>query len=287
MRNFYYTALTAVFSVSTLCGGTVSAAADNFPQTPLLIIGASMENGSTPIHDDLSAPAFGASVNAGSYLSIGDALQRSDLLNGFVINEARAGSTTFSRAACSDSACTTAGWQGYDVQLQKALLRVAMFDPQNPGNVAFNAEYVFIGLPNDCLHSSAFGIPTKQTVPCDTRDFHKVADNVRNVAMLAMSRGLTPVIPTYPDYDDIDLDLLGLLFGYHWVIDEAGADELGEIYRERLQAELPGAIILDDLWEDYNHIGDGLHPDPKTAQKAARKIALAIRAHNKAGSQKR
>ncbi|GAM09592.1 hypothetical protein OR1_01872 [Geobacter sp. OR-1] len=60
-------------------------------QLPLLVIGASYENGKTPINDSLAAPFGGVAVNLGSYLSLGDALVRTESLNGMVINEAHGG----------------------------------------------------------------------------------------------------------------------------------------------------------------------------------------------------
>lgn len=272
----------AIFSTSILLSNAILAE-DNTFDTPLLIIGASYDNGATPIHDDLSGPLFGFAVNSGSYLSIGAALQRSPLLNGFVINEAQAGATTFSRVACAETAvCGTAGWQGFDVQLQKILMRVAAPDPQTPGNVLFNADYVLIGLPNDCLHSSAFGVPDDESSRCDATELNDVVDRIKNVALQVSFLGMTPVIETYPEYNRINLPLTQAVFGFQWVIDEAGFTELRELHRSRLQAEVPGAIVVDDLWEGFMDVGDGLHPDKKTAEKAARKIALALNKHYQA-----
>ncbi len=67
----------------------------------ILVIGASFENAVTPFNDKLEAPLGGISVNAGSYLSLGNALARTPLLDGFIINEAQAGATTFDRLNCT------------------------------------------------------------------------------------------------------------------------------------------------------------------------------------------
>lgn len=42
-------------------------------------------------------------------------------------------------------------------------------------------------------------------------------------------------------------------------------------------------FILVNLSESYRHIGDGIHPDPKTSRRAAELVTKAIRRHARVG----
>jgi hypothetical protein len=79
-----------------------------------------------------------------------------------------------------------------------------------------------------------------------------------------------------PRYRDLDLPLFGAAFGLAWVIGEADYGTLRDLRRTRIQAELPGAIVLD-MWKDFKHAGDGIHPDDATTKKAARAVALELK----------
>lgn len=238
-------------------------------QLPLLVIGASYAEGKTPF-DNGVAPLGGVSVGFGSYSSLGQALTRDTLLPGFVINEAQAGATTFARPACASGAatCGPAGWDSYQTQLQKALSRVAL----PPAFTQYNAKYVVITTPNDCLHADAFGIPQSQSQPCSYEQMNQMVDRLIAVGNLALSRGLTPVYDMYPAYERLDLNLFKTLFGLNWVISQNDYETLRSLKRDRLAAELPQAIVLD-IWKDFVHIGDGIHPNTETARKAAHVIA--------------
>jgi len=41
-----------------------------------------------------------------------------------------------------------------------------MPDPENPGQVIYNADYVLIPMANDCMHSGAYDVPQEETEPC-------------------------------------------------------------------------------------------------------------------------
>ncbi|MEK9713643.1 MAG: hypothetical protein VW258_13850, partial [Thalassolituus sp.] len=130
---------------------------------PILVVGASYGNGNVPFQTGLESPLLGLAVNGGNYLSLGDALIRSSLHNGYVINEAQASATTFNRESCRTAlygaACSGAEFDGYDVQIQRAASRTYSLSTGE-----FNADYVVITAPNDCLHSDAFGIPEAEAV---------------------------------------------------------------------------------------------------------------------------
>jgi hypothetical protein len=247
-------------------------AKDRPSQQPLLVIGASYSEGKTPFNG-ASAPLGGVSVGFGSYLSLGQALTRSELLPGYVINEAQAGATTFSRAACTPgaAACGPAAWDGYAAQLDKALARVAL----PPSFDTYNARYVVITVPNDCLHADAFGVPQAGTRPCTPAQLNAVVDRQVALGRHAIEKGLVPVFDVYPRHEQLDLERFRGLFGLAWVIDPASYDLLRELSRARLRAELPQALVLD-IWRDFHHIGDGLHPDADTARRAARLIAIEL-----------
>lgn len=246
---------------------------------PILVIGASYDNGTTPINDALAAPLGGISVNLGSYLGLGDALVRTDSLNGFVINEAQAGATTYDRAACLSDYCLPIYWQGYEKQFQKALMRVAAPNPANPQQPLFyNAKYLVIGIANDCLHADAFGVPQSQSTPCGSAEFNAYVDRLVAVGQQALSVGITPVYTAYPKYENLDLPLAKQLYGLYWIIDEQSFNEMRDLHRNRLAGELPGAIVVD-AWQHFQHMGDGLHPDIKSVVSAARKVAVTINEH--------
>lgn len=244
----------------------------------ILVIGASFENAVTPFNDRLEAPLGGISVGAGSYLSLGNALARTPLLDGFIINEAQAGATTFDRLNCNPGpGCGPAGWQGYDKQFEKALARVTIRNPADPSQVLFyNADYVLVGTANDCLHADAFGIPQDQSVKCTSGDLNDYVDRLIAPGKAALSIGITPIYCPLPAYDELNLPLMASLYGLRWILNEQEYNEMRDLMSTRLQNELPGALIVN-AWENYTPLGDGLHPSPKTVEQAAHRIAQAIR----------
>ncbi|MBI3380958.1 MAG: SGNH/GDSL hydrolase family protein [Aquabacterium sp.] len=252
------------------------ALADTAPtdpsRLPLLIIGASYAEGKTPFNNGI-APLGGVSVGLGSYLSVGQALTRSPLLPGYVINEGQAGGTTFARSACAPGAstCGPATWDSYATQLQKALARVAV----PPSFNTYNARYVVILTPNDCLHADAFGVPQSTTQPCTAAQMNQVADRLIAVGNQARAAGLTPIFDVMPRYKQLDLPLFRSLYGLAWVISEADYNTLRTVTSSRVRSEVPGAVVLD-IWKDFVHIGDGIHPTPETARKAARTIGIEL-----------
>ncbi len=245
---------------------------------PLLVIGSSFENGTTPIDNDLNAPLGGLAVGAGSYLALGDALVRE--MNGLVVNEAEVGAGTFDRVSCLATFCLfQQKWAGYQTQFEKLLLRVALRDPLNPFHiVGYNAEYMVIGLPNDCIHSDAFGIPQNDTQPCSIEDVNVTVDRIVQVAREALLLGITPVITIHPEFNNLELSITQQLLGFTWIANESQYNILRSTYKRRLKNELPDAIVVNP-WRHYVHRGDGLHPNRKTIEKAAKKVAKLIRKH--------
>ena len=239
---------------------------------PILVVGASYADGRLPFNDALQAPFAGAAVNFASYLSEGDALVRQGL---FVVNEAQAGATTFDRSLCYADSCYGVGWEGYGKQLTKALARVSIRNPADPSQVmGYNAKYVYFSLANDCLHSGAAGVAQLQSEPCSQEEVDAFVDRVIDVAEDAMDAGLVPVFSRYPDYDDINLAVQATATGLVWYVSESQWNAIAETYEDRIEDELPGAILVD-AWHNMEVI-DGLHPTPKSANKAAKRIREAI-----------
>lgn len=247
-------------------------AKDKPSQLPLLVIGASYAEGKTPFNNGI-APLDGISVGLGSYLSLGHALTRNELLPGFLINEAQGGAGTFARPFCAPGApsCGPAGWESYQTQLDKALARVAV----PPTFTSYNARYVVITMPNDCLHADAFGVPQTMSQPCTPAQMNDSVDRMIALGNYALSKGVTPIYDVYPRYHSLDLPLFRSLFGLAWVIGEHDYNQLRDLSRTRLQAELPSAVVLD-MWKDFTHLGDGIHPDYATTKRAARLVAQTL-----------
>lgn len=268
MKKWLGLALTALATQPVMA----DASADSPSRLPLLLIGASYAEGKTPFNNGL-APLGGISVGLGSYLSVGQALTRNPLLPGYVINEGQAGATTFARAYCAPGAstCGPATWDSYSTQLQKALARVAV----PPSFNTYNAKYVVIMPPNDCLHADAFGVPQSTTQPCTSAQINLVADRLIAVGNQARAAGLMPIYGSMPAYKQLDLPLFRSLYGLAWVIGEADYNAMRTVTSSRVRSEVPGAVVLD-IWKDFTHIGDGIHPTPETARKAAHIVASEL-----------
>lgn len=241
-------------------------------QKPLLIVGASYAEAKTPFNNGI-APLGGISAGLGSYLSLGNALIRHKKLPGYVINEAQAGGGTFARLACAPGAatCGPAGWDSYQTQLERAIARVAV----PPARTQLNAKYVVIIKSNDCNHADAFGIPQAEAQPCTVADMNASIDRMIAVGQYAISRGLTPIFDKLPKYEDLDLPLFKTRNNLAWVISEADFNVYRELYNTRIAEALPQAIVID-MWADFQHGGDGIHPNDASNARAADLIARTL-----------
>ncbi len=240
---------------------------------PILVIGASYAEGKLPLDDMMQGPFGGSSVGFGSYMDLGDALSRQGM---FVVNEAQAGATAADRPMCLDAACLPVGWLGYESQLAKALARVAIPDPADPTQVlGYNAQYVYFGLVNDCMHSGAAGIPQLASESCTDDEIAMFLHEMVDVAQDAMDAGLVPVFPQYPAYTDIDLSIQAAATGLVWYANQDEWDLMAERWRDMIHDELPGAIMVE-AWADMETMPDGLHPTPQSAENAALRIVEAI-----------
>jgi len=238
----------------------------------LLVVGASWANGNLPLNEDMVGVWGGLNVGLGSYLDLGQALVKDSRLPGYVINEAVAGASTVYHHDCSlagGTACSSAFWISYDQQFDRALRRVA--NPFVPGT--YNAKFVFIAAGNDCMHSNNYDVPEIETSPCTVADINAYIDRSVALGQRALDLGITPIFSGYPLSSEV------ILSGpFSWFIDAATWDFMAALYEARLTAELPGAVFLD-IWDGFEHIGDGMHPNDKTSRKAAGIIAQYIIEH--------
>lgn len=248
---------------------------DESPETlPVLIVGASFANGKAPFDGDLSSPLLGLSVGTGQYISLGDALIRNRTHSGYVVNEAQASATTFARESCRTAlyagGCSTAETDSYQTQVLRASSRVYSL-----ASGAYNAEYVVVTAPNDCLHSDAFGLPESDAKQCDEEDMQDVADRMVEIGQLVIGLGMTPVFAPYPDVSTIDLELFRQSSLLEWTISPTDYQMLNNIVMTTLASDLPDGLIID-YWAEYAHIGDGIHPDLATVENAADMILEGI-----------
>jgi len=247
---------------------------DKSTEPPLLIIGASFANGVTPFFNDFEAPLGGTATNFGSYLSLGSALIRERKLSGHVINEGQAGATTFARKQCFPGPeCIGPGWDSYDTQFKKALARVTSSN-------GINADYLLIVRGNDCNHPDAFGIPLDQTAECTLDQMNASVDLLIDVGNQALAKGITPIYGITPAYEGQELEIIRSKYNWPWIIGEQSYNTYRDLYRSRIENEMPDAILVD-YWRGFQHMGDGLHPDRRTVTRAAKRIAVAIKKHKK------
>jgi hypothetical protein len=104
---------------------------------------------------------------------------------------------------------------------------------------------------------------------------NQVADRLIAVGNQARAAGLTPIFDIMPRYNKLDLNLFRSLYGLAWVISEADYNTLRNVTSSRVRSEVSGAVVLD-IWKDFVHRDDGLHPTDETSQKAARLIAREL-----------
>ncbi len=273
----------------------------------ILVIGASLENGGSPctLNPDGSGvennTLFCGHVNFGSYMPLATALQNRWLVKGQVIDEAIGGATTFPRGGYpainpdntipEESDRSPFGWEqfGFNQQFVRAFSQVL-----NPLTAppTVNARYIIIGIPNDCLHSSAFDVAPADTVPdqcalvnpeTGNTGLEEVVDRLIGLGQAAIASGLTPIYTGYPPYDaagtaGINLGTAQALFGFPWVMSETSYNSLRADYDARIPATLgPGNVIMADIWSTYENLGDGLHPSISTSELGALRLVLAIK----------
>jgi len=127
---------------------------------------------------------------------------------------------------------------------------------------------------NDCLHSNNYDVPEVENSPCTVDDINSYIDNMIDLGQKALNVGITPIFIGYPHSSEVDLSLSS--GGFFWFIDNDTWDFMGELYKARITSELPEAAFLD-VWDGFEHRGDGVHQTDKTSRKAAKVIAKFIK----------
>ncbi len=263
----------AILSYSTLSSAAPVSPSRAPLDSPILVIGASMENAKTPCVVGKVNALGCLSIGFGNYLSLGPALTRSRLTNGLVLVEAMAGATTFDRPGfiipTEERADVGFEEYGFEKQLKRAVAAAT-----DPITNALNARYVVIGIANDCLHSSAFLTPPSQSRQCASTDRNAVVDRYIAAGRQAIAVGLIPVYTGYPPLatgglnNGVDLELAKSVIGVRFMISRTAYTDLANRYNKRIAAELPGAILVN-AYTEFSHIGDGLHPNRRTTERAA------------------
>lgn len=256
-----------VLSLLITCFSTLTYA-ESTNEKPLIVIGSSYANGNTQINGFNTTSLGSSTVESGSYLSLGDALVQAGKL---VINEARAGSTTFANGTLPS----------YRTQFENALNRVAIRDTHDPVNVlGYNADYVIIDVPSDCVHSGVSNMSQFENPPCSEDDINASVDRVIELARYALSLGITPVISGFPRYERLDLNLFQQTFSLSWVADNHQYNKISNTFRNRLAVLTNSVEVVGaNPWGGMNHLGDGYHPNSTSATNAAESIMGSIRVH--------
>jgi hypothetical protein len=249
--------------------------------TPILVVGGSLENGKTPCEIGKVNVLGCISVGFGHYLSLGQAIARSNSGIGLVFNEAIAGATTFNRSGyiIPGEDVADVGWEnhGYENQFARALAQVT-----NPVTGDVSAKHVVIGIGNDCLHSNAFVTPPSQSSPCTRAEINSMITRYIQIGQMALDAGVTPVYTLYPPRKTSemsygwDLALSQQVLGFSFVICDADYDFLAKRFKNRIKNELPGALRVNS-WKDIVHMGDGLHPTIESSQLAAKRVMRVIK----------
>ena len=243
---------------------------------PILMIGSSYINSKTRIDDNGIASLVGLSVGSGSYYSLGDALLRNRRLNGLIVNEGNVGATTFDRFSCLNDYCLSGGkLLGYQSQFENVLKRVAIYEPNNSIPIAYNAKYIIIGVSNDCIHSDAFGIPQSDTKMCSNQDIDESINKIIDVANNSLEVGIIPLISILPKYSNLDLKLLKQGLNLNWVIDKKTYKKYRKKLIFKIKNELGKKYILN-IWNNFSHRGDGIHPNRKTVEHASKQVVKKL-----------
>ena len=209
-----------------------------WPQIPVVgIIGSSFE--------EKSQPDGGGSLSGGSYVDLRDALnaQRRPPFEFSIVSVAEPGTFTFP---------TESGpikWRGYQGQLDELIQKTDWpFDQIN------RLSLLYIGIPNDVLHGSPFS-QALVTAYIDT---------IKSV----VDQATVPVIIAgYPPWGELDMQKAAPIYGLEHAITEANYNILRERHRQELEI-LPSVFYLG-LFDDMVSIGDWLHPNTASQDRAA------------------
>lgn len=226
------------------------ALAIDWPQTPVVgIIGSSIDTERSP---------FGMFIG-GSHNDTEGALaaQRRGPHPFAIVNEAEGGSFVDPVSQTLPDG-TVISWIGYEEQLERIKFGTVWNPPIGDGISRLSA--VFIGIPNDLLHTQIFSVAA----------VYAYTDKIK---ALVDSAGVPVFIPGYPPWADEDGDK-GLnmqkaapIFFLQNPITKENYQILSDIHRQEL-SDYPGVVYVD-MYDDYEHLGDYLHPNRSQDRAAA------------------
>lgn len=212
--------------------------------------------------DPESAPnnALGlTSLNGASYRGIADYLKARSIneKRGIVYREnAEGGGTTNGQG----------GFQTLLQQAQQLVEHTTMWPDGTHMKVAVIFQF------NDCLHNLA-GLCDIQRVLAEP-----VANSIDTIEYL-QSNGIKVFVTNLIDYHELDLPLLEEVFSEVVPGFTSATESQYNLYKHTYESEisaLPGVTMID-VWDGMQHIGDGLHPDHRSRQKASRRLHKQIK----------
>lgn len=201
------------------------------------------------------------SLNGSSYRGLADHLKARSINNprGIVYREVAEGGST------------TNGQNGFLSLFQQAE-RLVTHTTNWPDGIRL--KVAVITQFNDCLHTIA-GL-------CDEQDvLAGPVQNVIDTVNYLQANGVKVFVTNLVDYEDLDLPLVEATFAPIIPGFIVATEEQYRLYTDTFEAEvsaLPGVTMID-VWKNFNDIGDGLHPDHKSRQKASKILHRAIRKH--------
>lgn len=126
---------------------------------------------------------------------------------------------------------------------------------------------------NDCLHNLYGPLCTEH----DIKD--GVVANVKEAVDYLQARGVKVYLNKYVAYEDLDLPAMQAAFSNLIPGFTAASPEQYDLLKTTYEAELSAidGVSLLDTWKNFNHVGDGLHPDHKTKRKAAKYVTRTLK----------
>ncbi|WDD99431.1 hypothetical protein [Thalassomonas actiniarum] len=215
------------------------------------LIGASYVDPEASINNTVGL----TSLNGSSYRGIADYLKATTITKakGLVYREN------------AEGGATSGGANGFKSMLQQAQ-ELVEHTTQWADGTHMKAAVIFSF--NDCKHTLAGLCPSQSDV------ISASINNTLDTINYLQSNNVKVFIVRAPSYDDLDFPLTEQIFsdvipGFA-MVDEQGYQLIQDTFQEYVH-NLDGVTVID-AWQEFDHMGDGLHPDHKTKRKAAKVI---------------
>ncbi|MCK5095774.1 MAG: hypothetical protein KAR24_00260 [Candidatus Pacebacteria bacterium] len=257
MKNKKTFSLLAVVSLGTIA--TVAFATGGYiPQNPVIItIGGGHTNGISPANTPFSSPDHSAALYGSSYEALGDTLEQ---VYGevAVVNTAQAASMSYPVFIPDESgALQPTGWKGAQWQFEEGLSQSGWSD-------GLHVTGLYVAFFGDCGMS-----------PCTPEALVQYHSTMTGVVQQAQAMGISVLVEEYPDYEDIDFNLLSeFAFGGHgYIVPEEDYNQLKNSWKNLWDNM---GVPTVHVWEDFETI-DGFHPTHKSSLKGARRVENAFK----------